>query len=140
MIFESIFIALKWYFLFVIAVFVVRFIVWIIDGLKKENAKVKAKQAVKNINARFDSFTDDIKSDSNTVLVIKEKPDSKPLNRATIAAYEKQKEITLERIADIEYTLDLAPRGKERENLQVKRLRLYNDLANIENKIYRVSK
>lgn len=143
MIFESIFIALKWYFVFVAAVFLIRFIIWIVDGLKSENAKVKARQAAKENKARFDSFdsfTDDVKSDNPPILVIKEKSAEMPLNRATIAAYEKQKDIILERISDVEETLDLAPRGKERENLQVKRLRLYNDLANIENKIYRVSK
>lgn len=140
MIFESIFIALKWYFVFVAAVFLIRFIIWIIDGLKSENARIKAKQAAKENKARFDSFTSDDKPDNPPILVIKEKPAEKPLNRATIAAYEKQKEIILERIADVEETLDLAPNGKARDDLQTKRLRLYNDLANIENKIYRVSK
>ena len=143
MIFESIFIALKWYFVFVVLIFVARFIVWIVDGLKSENAKVKARKAAKENKARFDSFdsfTDDVNPDNPPILVIKEKPAEKPLNRATIAAYEKQKEIILERIVDVEETLDLAPNGKARDDLQTKRLRLYNDLANIENKIYRVSK
>lgn len=143
MIFESIFIALKWYFVFVAFIFVVRFIVWIVDGLKAENAKVKARKAAKENKARFDSFdsfTGDVKPENPPILVIKEKPAEKPLNRATIAAYEKQKEIILERIDDVEETLDLAPNGKMRDDLQTKRLRLYNDLANIENKIYRVSK
>ena len=129
--------ALALYFAFVILVFIARFVLWIIQGIKQENARIKAKQALQARKTEYNSLES---TPDNTLVIVERNTESKPINAKTIAAYEMQKQIILDRIADIEETLDLAPGKRERETLQVNRIKLYGDLANIENKIYRVSK
>ena len=133
----TILIALVLYVAFVILVFIARFITWIIAEIKKENARIRAKQAAKERSTRAEKNET---ATDHDVIIIERKQIPVPTNAATIAAYNKQKQIILERIEDLEETLDLAPRGLDRDKLQEKRIKLYNDLANIENKIYRVSK
>lgn len=129
--------ALALYFAFVILVFIIRFIIMIVQGIKRENARINAQRAIQARKTEYKSLES---TPENTLVILERKPENKPINSKTIAAYEMQKQIILDRIADIEETLDLAPGKRERETLQINRIKLYGDLANIENKIYRVSK
>ena len=126
---KTILITLVLYFAFVLIVFIARFFAWIAKELKRENMRVKARQAKQT--QLISAYT--IPLESRETIQTNTKPD----NAAALQALRQQRDIYYDIINDIDAQLDNAPRN--REKLLKDKASIYSKLAIVESKINKLT-
>ena len=117
--------ALGLYFGFVILVFAARFILWIVDGFKAENAKARARQAATKANTDTKQLT----------IIVEKAPVVISQSSKAIEALQEQRRIIAEMIADIDEQLDYCPPQKMRNQYMNRKTVLLGKLATVEQRI-----
>ena len=125
---NTILIALALYAAFVIIVFVARFILWVVDGFKAENAKIRAKQAEAKTNTDTEQLT----------IIVEKAPVVIPQSIKAIEALHEQRRIIEEMIADIDEQLDYCPPTRVRNQYLNRKTVLLGKLATVEKRITRM--
>ena len=126
---KTILITLVLYFAFVLIVFIARFFAWIAKELKRENMRVKARQA-KQQQQLIPAYTIPLESRET---IASPKQD----NTAALEALHQQRDIYYDIINDINAQLDNAPRN--REKLLKDKASIYSKLAIVESKINKLT-